>query len=322
MRVASLPRWRALGDWVFQRRGRERMPVRLTHRRIFLLPTRYGVFFGVVLLVMLGGSINYGLSLGFVLTFLLCGMAAMSVLHAFRNLAGLGVSVRPLGRAFCGESARFEITLTNPQRLPRFAIGVAHPGSTVQAADCAPRASGSCVLRVPALARGRLFPGRLTLFTRYPLGLVYAWSYVEPDVFAIVYPRPEAMLAPVPAGASAPGRQSAKDAGDDDFAGLRPWHTGDSPQRIAWKAAARGQGLLIKQFAAEAGTRVWFDWNDTPATLGEEGRIARLARWVIEADGSGATYGLRLPGFTLPAASGEAQRAAALEALALFGSPR
>jgi uncharacterized protein (DUF58 family) len=177
-------------------------------------------------------------------------------------------------------------------------------------------------LRIPAPTRGRLFPGRLTVFTRHPLGLFYAWAYVEPDRAAIVYPQPEATLSPLPGSADGDGRSRASLDGHDDFAGLRPWHVGDSPQRVAWKAAARGQGLLTKQFVAEAGSLAWFDWDDTPASLGEEGRLSRLARWVVEADAAGTAFGLRLPGRVLPPASGEAQRESALEALALHGADR
>lgn len=314
----SRPALRSLTDWLFHRHGREPAPIRLTQRRIFLLPTRYGVFFAAVLLVMLGGSINYGLSLGFVLTFLLGSMAIVSIVHAFRNLSGLEVRVQPVGATFAGETARFEVTFANPRRLPRFAVSVAHPGTTPQSTDCPALASGVCVLRLPAPARGRLYPGRLTVFTRYPLGLFYAWAYVEPDRFALVYPRPEATLVPVPTGDSAQGRQTSPAAGQDDFAGLRAWHVGDSPQRIAWKAVARGQGLLTKQFVGESGSQVWLEWSQTPAALGVEGRLSRLARWVIEADGTGTAFGLRLPGRTLPPASGEAQRTAALETLALY----
>ena len=45
-------------------------PVVLDRKRIYILPTRRGLLFAVFLLVMLLGSINYALSLGFVLTFL------------------------------------------------------------------------------------------------------------------------------------------------------------------------------------------------------------------------------------------------------------
>jgi len=318
---------RRLIEWLFHHRGREANPVRLSQRRIFLLPTRYGFLFALVLLVMLGGSINYSLSLGFVLTFLLGSMAMLSIVHAFRNLSGLEISVNPVGRVFAGESARFEVTLANPRRLPRFSIGVVqtaiatggampHSGAP-QSTDCPGLATGRCLLRIPALTRGRLYPGRLTVFTRYPLGMFYAWAHVEPDRFAIVFPRPESTLTPIPASGAGNGRHSAAAAGQDDFAGLRPWHAGDSPQRIAWKAVARGQGLLTKQFAGEAGAQIWLDWDLLPQSLGDEGRLSRLARWVLEADNSGAAFGLRIPGRTLPIASGEGHRETALAALAL-----
>jgi uncharacterized protein (DUF58 family) len=309
---------RTLIDWLFHRRGREPNPVRLTQRRIFLLPSRHGVLFALVLLVMLAGSINYGLSLGFVLTFLLGSMAMLSIVHAFRNLSGLQISVVPAGRVFAGETAGFEVTIDNPHRLARYAVCVAHPAGPAQSVDCREQQSGQCTLRVPALARGRLYPGRLTVFTRYPLGMFYAWSYVEPDRFAIVYPRPEATLVAVQAGTAADGKRVAHAAGQDDFAGLRPWHAGDSPQRIAWKAVARGQGLLTKQFIGESGSQLWFDWDTLPSAIGDEGRLSRLARWVIEADNTGSSFGLRIPGRTLAPAAGEAQREAALEALALY----
>ena len=296
--------------------------MRLTQRRIFLLPTRYGLFFALVLLVLLGGSINYALSLGFVLTFLLASMAIVSIVHAFRNLAGLEVSITPAGRAFAGDSARFDATFVNPRRLPRYSVAIVHPAGAAQSTDCPAFGAGACVLRIPAPARGRLFPGRLTIFTRHPLGLFYAWAYVEPDRAAIVYPHPEAIAALRPESGTGDGRRNRALDGQDDFAGLRRWHTGDSPQRIAWKAVARGQGLLTKQFVAEAGSIAWFDWDDTPAALGDEGRLSRLARWVIDADAAGMAFGLRLPGRVLLPASGEAQREAALEALALHGSPR
>ena len=54
----------------------ERGPVFLSQRRVYILPTRQGALFGAALLLMLIGSINYQLSLGFILTFLLAGMAS------------------------------------------------------------------------------------------------------------------------------------------------------------------------------------------------------------------------------------------------------
>jgi uncharacterized protein (DUF58 family) len=99
---------------------------------------------------------------------------------------------------------------------------------------------------------------------------------------------------------------------------LRQYHLGDSPRHIAWKAAARDQGLLTKQFSGRADTELWLDWNQLPPQMGVEERLSHLARWVLDAHAAAISYGLRLPGVTVELAAGEAQRERCLEALALF----
>jgi len=63
---------------------------------------------------------------------------------------------------------------------------------------------------------------------------------------------------------------------------------------------------------------LWLDWRATPDTLTPEGRLSRLARWVIDAHAAGLSFGLRLPDMTIPPAPGDAQRDRCLEALALY----
>ena len=53
--------------------------------------------------------------------------------------------------------------------------------------------------------------------------------------------------------------------------------------------------------------------------LPPEERLARLCRWVLEADEAGLAYGLRLPELIIPPGSGPTQRSQCLKALALFG---
>jgi uncharacterized protein (DUF58 family) len=163
-----------------------------------------------------------------------------------------------------------------------------------------------------------LRPGRFTLFTQFPLGLCHAWAYAELDMQCIVYPRPEAGRVALPQFESRDGTGVTHGAGQEDFAGLRSYHPGDSPRHIAWKAAARGDALLTKQFSGRAATELWLDWTATPATLTDEARLSRLARWVIDAHTGALSFGLRLPGTTLPPAPGDAQRERCLQALALF----
>jgi hypothetical protein len=59
---------------VFQSRGPEAGEVFLNQRRVFALPTSAGLMFGGLLVALLLGSINYTLSLGYGLTFLMASL--------------------------------------------------------------------------------------------------------------------------------------------------------------------------------------------------------------------------------------------------------
>ncbi|HEY5806392.1 MAG TPA: DUF58 domain-containing protein, partial [Povalibacter sp.] len=105
--------------------------------------------------------------------------------------------------------------------------------------------------------------------------------------------------------------------GDEDFAGLRSFHAGDSPRRIAWKAYAREQGLHVKLYSGTAVTSHQFDWDSLPG-LGNEARLSQLCRWIEDAHAAGHAFGLKLPGVTLPPNIGPAHRQRCLTALAVF----
>jgi uncharacterized protein (DUF58 family) len=159
------------------------------------------------------------------------------------------------------------------------------------------------------------------LETRFPLGLFRAWSYVEPDTACIVYPKPERSALPPSSPHATAGAVRAQAMGNDDFAGLRDYQRSDSPRHIAWKAYARSDRLLTKQFSGEAVAELWLDWSLLAAHLDAEARLSRLTGWVLDAQQSGARYGLRLPGREIAPGRGDAHRTACLQALALYGLP-
>ena len=69
----------SISDWIFRARSPEAPPVTLVQRRIFILPTRQGYFFACVLVLLLIAAINYALSLGYLLTFLLASMGGVAI---------------------------------------------------------------------------------------------------------------------------------------------------------------------------------------------------------------------------------------------------
>jgi len=315
--LAQRPRLRA---WFYGYATPERGTVVLGHRRVYILPTRLGWLYGLTLGILLVGSINYALQLGFALTFLLAGMGLAGMVHTVRNLARLAVSTGRAEPVFAGESAQFRLFLDNRADFDRPAVLVRHPGSGAQVVlDIAATAVGEAVLAIPATHRGWLALGRVMLETRYPLGLFRAWSYVEPEYRCLVYPRPE--YSPLPAPTSAPdaGASRAAALGSDDFSGLRAYQLQDSPRHVAWKAVARSEDMLTKQFSGAANAEVWLDHGRLPSGLDTEQRLSRLAGWVLAAEQAGVRYGLRLPGRELPPGHGAIHRSACLEALALQG---
>lgn len=285
-------------------------------RRIYILPTRHGVLFAVLLLVMLLGSINYNNSLGYAFTFLLGSVGLVSILHTYRNLAGLRLTPGKAQPVFAGQEAQFPIHLHNGAKAKRCMIGLQWECGARVRIDILPGTTATASLGVPTWARGLTSLGRFTVFSEYPLGLFRAWAWVNLDANCLVYPRPGKTGLLTQSGQSLDGNRGRSDEGED-FTGLRKYYLGDNLRRVAWKAAARGQGLLTKQFESPVQETLWLSWDALPGIDPEE-RLARLCRSVLDAVAADQCYGLRLPGKTIAPASGEPHRRACLAALALF----
>lgn len=309
-------------EWaLFRSRGPEPAPIFLNQRRVFILPTRFGLLFTLTLVAMLFGSINYSLSLGFILTFLLTGVGLLGILHTFRNLAHVYVSPGRVDAVFAGELARFTVCIDNRSGYDRYALGLQAGAKAVPVyCDVPALTVANAVVAKPTVRRGWFYPGRITLSTRFPLGLLRAWSYVELDRPCLVYPKPHRAPLPQDALISDHGERALAAKGSDDFSGLRAHQLSDSPRHVAWKAVARGAEMLTKQFSGRADARLWLDWEHAAPALDIEARLSRLTGWVLEAEAQGLSYGLRLPGTELAPGHGDAHCAACLTALALYGT--
>lgn len=293
-------------------------PVKLTQGRIYILPTRAGLLFGGTALVMLLGCVNYNLGLGYALTFLMCGLAVVSILHAFRNLVRLELKAGRPESVFAGDVALFPVLLNAPGTLVRRSIGFVVTGQQAAFVDVDAGQTTTVQIRMPARRRGPLRLGRLRVFTMFPLGLFRAWSNVELDMQCLVYAHPERGVVPLPLSRAGDADGPESGQGQDDFAGLREYQHGDSLRHVAWKAVARGQPVMTKQFSGRAAGELWLNWDDAPSGFHLEARLSRLTRWVLDAARAGHVYGLRLPTAVVPLGSGPAHERLCLAALALF----
>ena len=299
----------------------------LNRRRVYILPTRQGLAFCAVALVMLIGAINYNNSLGYLLTFLLASLAMVSMLHAYRNLAGLGLRLLPGESTFAGEPTLFMLTVDNRGQLRRPDVCASFKelsdsrGTEKRVAHFAVEADtlSHVELRPKTSTRGWFALERVTLSTRYPLGLFRAWSNLDSTSRVAVYPKP-AGVRELPASAESNALQDGSSGqGNDDFAGLKSYVPGDSTRRIHWKAVARGQDISVKLFSGGTPTEMALNWNDT-AGDNVETRLSQLCIWVCEAASLKLSYRLELPDATVGPGTGEVHRHECLRALALFGT--
>ncbi len=303
-----------LQAWVLRRQGQDGAQVILTRRRIYILPTRLRLGFGLLLFGMLLAAMNYSNSMAFALTFLLAALGLLAMHRCHATLEGLTVQAGRAEPVFAGQTAQFAVVANNATALPRYALRLA---DAPQTADTAPQTQAILHLPRPAPHRGALRTGRISLSTTWPFGLFRAWTWLHMDLVCIVYPAPAAagMLPPT---SREQGNTQADQRGMEDFAGLRAYQRGDSPRHIAWQAYAREQGLLVKQFSGIRGASAWLEWDALPPELDTEARLALLCRWVLDLHARGDSYGLRLPNTEIPLAQGEHHRHRCLEALALF----
>lgn len=311
----------AIRRWLMQPHTPESSPIILDRRRIFIIPNGQGLVFAIVLIAMYLGSVNYGLGLGHLLVFLLASLGMTGMFHGFRNLAGLQIAQGRAAPVFAGETAVFELQLSNPGHLPRRAL-------FLHLADAPPiqanlDAGEHRPVRVPVAARKRgwLVPGRVRLQSVYPLGLFCAWSYPHPNLRCLVYPAPITRPLPPMSDQTADVR-GACHSGTEDFAGLRTYSPGDPLRHVDWKAYARdpeNRPLLVKHFAGGATPEMRLDWRSLPAGCGSEERLSILTGWVLAARQLGLRYTLRLPSGDYGPDAGDHHADRCLRALALFG---
>lgn len=291
----------------------EPLPIELDRKRIYILPTGFGIGFAAILLVMLVGALNYANNSALLLTCLLGGVTVNSMLVAFRNLDGLRlVSVR--AEPVCaGDTARVRLELDASDR-PRVALRLDGYGAATSA-RVLPDATQTTLVQLRTRQRGWMPLPHVRVWTSWPFGLFRAWSWLHPQVSILVYPAPEAS-GPAARGQDQGPQRDTRNG--EDLAGLREYRAGDPIKHIAWKLSARHRDLLVRELDQPSRQDAWMlDW-DTLHGLDPEHRIARLARWVVQAHRQGNRWSLRLPRAVFGPAGGSEHYHRCMTALALL----
>jgi uncharacterized protein (DUF58 family) len=306
--------------WILRRvrrlRGTQSLPFTLEYRLVYVLPTRFGVWFGLLLAITALGGLNFNNNMALLLGFVLAAVAQLTTLLAYRNIAGLTVGRICAAPVFAGETARFRVYLDNQEERHRFAVQITS-ASSADTRDMEPGQSRALVLQQASSERGWMVMAPFNIENRYPLGLFRAWSIVIPDAACLVYPRPAPSPPPLPragrgdSGAAQPGE-------GENFHGLREYRTGDPLRRVAWRASARHDRLYSRLTEISRNEACELDWkllggHDT------EQRLSILTAWVMAAERQQLPYSLSLPDQSVARGLGDEHRDTCLQLLALYG---
>jgi len=292
--------------------------VTLDQRRIFILPTGYGLLFLLIAAALFIAGINYENNLLLTFSFFLASLFNVAIWHTFRNLSGLTLQAGGMREGFAGQDGALEVRLVGHAKRGHTGIWLNWLDVPKREASVAAADQHSVWLDIPLRHRGKVMAPRVRVETHYPLGLLRAWSLVDLAHYCLAWPRPVASVECPARGAGDEQGEQVVRAGNEDFEGLRSYVEGDSMRMIHWKSLARERGLNTKVFADPAEGRQWLDWERMPG-LDPEARLSRLCYWVLELDKTSMPYGISLPSEQLAPGLGAEHRLRALRLLALYG---
>ena len=245
----------------------------------------------------------------------------VSIPHTLINLAGVTIRLESAQPVFVGQEVSLPVEVMNGSRATRYEVELALPSSNRerQRIDCIPAGNAArLVLRFPTPRRGEHKIRTLGLTSAYPLGFIRFLKRFACSQSYIVYPKPAGdTRLPSSFISRREGRALTEFGEGDDFAGVRAYVQGESQRHIDWRAVARGQPMMTKQFTAKAEGMVYLDFSAIHSPDPEE-KLSQLALWVIEAERAQRPYGLRLPGAEIPPGMGQSQFHQCLRALSLF----
>ena len=311
-----------LQNWLLKRVSRKKN-AQLTARDIYILPTKEGLIFALLVLLLLSAAINFNNSLIFFCTFLLAGIGIISMHMTQQNLLNLQFSSGHIKPVFCGQHLAIPLQVSQHSKKhttdSKYSIAVQFARQTTQyqvLSDIPADDKVSISLSALSSERGYFELPPLSISTLYPLGLFRAWSNIQLSSDALVYPQPAMSQPHQPFSGDNNEGQGSMGRGFDDFSGFKSYQPGDSLKHIHWKAYAREQGLLSKTFCGGNNQHYWLDWQDLKGDV--DTRLSLLCRYIIDAEQQGDRYGLVLPGKRIAIAQGEAHYHHCLKALALF----
>ncbi len=291
-------------------------PITLTHKNIFILPTKYGyIWFGLLCIMCITG-LNYRNNLVLLCCFFLSTCSFVSLIYCFFQLYKLEILPGPGEDGFLGEMCCFNIFFREKENRTRFLELKCMDFETNIIVE--PGSIKGVKYFIKPKKRGLFASPHFVLKSLYPFGLFRSWALVKFSTTCIIYPRPIPCDFPeINVKYGDEKFEILNRKGIEDFSELDKYTPPEPSSRIFWKIYAKNSKLVKKVFSgAEQGSMIFSisDFKDYP----EEKALCFLCFLVLEASRQGYMFGLQLGQKKIPPGSGQSHKIKCLRSLALY----
>lgn len=297
-----------------EKRARASSEHYLSQRNIYILPSKQGFAFCLMLALMLLTAINYQSSLIYLLVFILGSTFLISIWLCFFNMQGLVVRVSHIAPVQAGEPVRVELAanLAGKERSGFYVKLDEQADTNYWPMEKAP------VIEIRGFEYGRgVFDlPAVSLETFFPFGLIRAWTWMWFDSKLVVYPVPVEPPELSGSGDDEEGGQQKREG--EELGDVREYQSGDSMRRVLWRHYARREELVVRSRESVASKKVTLDWVSY-SDFGTEQALSYMCFDVLSLFEANQEFALTMPNGGVPLGAGEAHRDQCLTVLARFG---
>jgi uncharacterized protein (DUF58 family) len=289
-------------------------------RELYIIPTRVGWYFSLILLSLFAIAVKYDNQSAFMMLFVLASLSMVAMLYTHNNVIGLSINSMPSRSVFLGETAVFPVQVFNPSDSSRSAIWLVCDGFH-QLLDLPAGEHRAVELKLPTLNRGYLNCSPIIITSQFPIGIFFCWTKrFQAKQRCLVYPQP-LDITPLPASGEHSSEYQARASvlsNDEDYSGMKPYQAGDRLRDLHWPSLAKTRKLVTIEHEDQNSSSINLSWFALPAHLDIEDKLSQLCFWVTRAQKNGACYQLVMPNHTVAYSSGRNHYHECLSVLALW----
>ena len=293
------------------------------NNKVYIIPTLFGVFFTCILLVMLYAAFASGNNFLYLYTFFLTSLGVSSLWLTHINISGIKIDHLKVEEVFADNQAQALVHVYNSSSKVRHYIEVFNsPQKSFVISEIAPHSFYQIRIDLGTYKRGVHALPPLKLNTTFPFFLLKSWKTHRAVGDFIVFPKREG-------SSNLPFLRTEQETSKNetlkliknsnlDFFGHRRFEPSDSIRQVDWKAYARTDKILVKEYQGNDPQEIMLDWQMTSKIQDFESRLSQLALWIEIAESKGYFYSLNLPEMSCPISRGRHHYLNCLKSLALF----